>query len=321
MRSKVILAGLVALIAFGSFASAEKFPTKPIRMIVPWSAGGGSDVLCRTFQPALEKALGQRILIENIPAGSTVVGTMELMKAKPDGYTLMFSNEAWICRYYAGTYKDKVWQKMTPIANVTSEPLGCIEVRADSPYKTWDDLLAAIKANPGKITCANPGVGSPLDIVFDAIQKAAGVELQYVPFAGGGATKTAMLGGHVDFRVCQPTEALSMVKAGQSRVLAVCNDKRLPSMPDVPTFKEVGMKVDDGYKIIRGIWAPAKMPAALADKISKIVETATKDPDFIKAAEGLLYTVDYRNPKQVRDFVNNFDTQFGPLLQRIMSSK
>ena len=319
MRNKLLVLGLIMLFAIGAGVSADNFPSKPIRMIVPWSAGGGSDVLCRTFQPALEKALGQRILIENIPAGATVVGTMELLKSKPDGYTLLFSNEAWITRYYAKSYTEKVWEKMTPIANVTSEPLACIEIRADSPIKTWDDLVKAARANPGKLTCGNAGVGSPLDIAFDAILKAVGVEIQYVPFAGGGASKTAMLGGHVDFRVCQPTEAIPSVKGGLSRVIAVCNDKRLPTLPDVPTFKELGMNVDDQYKIIRGIWAPANVPADIVQKLSSMVEVATKDPTFIAAAEKMSYEVDYRNSAQVRAFVLNFDKQFGPLLEKIMS--
>lgn len=318
MKKNIAIIGLFLMLASVFAAGAADFPNKPIRMIVPWSAGGGSDVLARTFQPAFEKALGQRVLIENIPAGATVVGTMELMKSKPDGYTILFSNEAWITRYYAKTYTEKVWEKMTPIANITSEPLACIEVRADSPYKTYEDLLKAIRANPGKITCGNPGVGSPLDIAFDAIVNAAGAEVRYVPFSGGGASKTAMLGGHVDFRVCQPTEAIPSVKGGQSRVLAVCNDKRIEQLPGVPTFKEVGMNVDDNYKIIRGVWGPPGLPADLTDALSKFCETASRDAAFVQAAEKLSYTVDYRNSKQVRDFVLGFDKQFGPLLKKIM---
>ena len=190
---------------------------RPIRVIVPWSTGGGSDVLCRAFQPAFEKELGQRILIDNIPAGSTKVGTMDLMRAKPDGYTLLFSNEAWISRYYAKTYDTKVWEQMTPIGNVTSEPLAFVEVRAESPFKTWGDLLKAAKENPGKLTCGNPGVGSPLDIVFKEVTEATGINVRYVPFAGGGPSKIAMLGGHIDFRLCQPPEAIAMIRAGKNQ--------------------------------------------------------------------------------------------------------
>ena len=171
MKAKSFVLGFLVLFAWSTTTTAADFPQKPIRMIIPWSAGGGSDVLCRAFQPAFEKELGQRILIDNIPAGTTKVGTMELMKAKPDGYTLLFSNEAWISRYYAKTYDTKVWEQMVPVGNVTSEPLAFVEVRAESPFKTWADLVKAAKENPGKLSCGDPGAGSPLDIVMKEINR------------------------------------------------------------------------------------------------------------------------------------------------------
>ncbi|MBI5603276.1 MAG: tripartite tricarboxylate transporter substrate binding protein [Deltaproteobacteria bacterium] len=318
MRTKFFIFGFLILFAWCTIGTAADFPQRPIRMIIPWSAGGGSDVLCRAFQPAIEKELGQRMLIENIPAGSTKVGTMELLKAKPDGYTLLFSNEAWISRYYAKTYDTKVWEQMTPIGNVTSEPLAFVEVRAESPFKTWGDLVKAAKENPGKLSCGNPGVGSPLDIVFKEITEQTGINVRYVPFAGGGKSKIAMLGGHVDFRLCQPPEAIAMIRAGKSRGLAVSTDKRMKALTDVPTFKELGLKGGEMYTIIRGVWGPPNMPPALVKTITRMIEKATKDPAFIKIAQDeFLYTVDYRSPEQVKAFVLKFDKEFGPKLAEI----
>lgn len=305
----------ISLFSWGTIGMTADFPQRPIRVIIPWSAGGGSDVLCRAFQPAFEKELGQKILIENIPAGSTKVGTMELMKAKPDGYTLLFSNEGWIARYYAKIYDAKVWESMTPIGNVTSEPLAFVEVRAESPFKTWADLVKAAKENPGKLSCASPGVGSPLDLVFKEITEATGIDVRYVPFAGGGPSKIAMLGGHVDFRLCQPPEAIAMIRAGKSRGLAVSTDKRLKDLPDVPTFKELGLKAGELYTIIRGFWGPPNLPANLVSTLTNMIEKATKDPAFIKLAQDdFIYTVDYRSPEKVKAFVLNFDKEFGPRL-------
>jgi tripartite-type tricarboxylate transporter receptor subunit TctC len=315
MKAKSFVLGFLVLFAWSTATTAADFPQKPIRMIIPWSTGGGSDVLCRAFQPAFEKELGQRILIDNIPAGSTKVGTMELMKAKPDGYTLLFSNEAWISRYYAKTYDTKVWEQMTPVGNVTSEPLAFVEVRAESPFKTWGDLVKAAKENPGKLSCGNPGVGSPLDIVFKEISDETGINVRYVPFAGGGPSKIAMLGGHIDFRLCQPPEAITMIRAGKSRGLAVSSDKRLKALPDVPTFKELGLKAGELYTIIRGVWAPPNLPANLVNILTKMIEKATKDPAFIKIAQDdFIYTVDYRSSEQVKAFVLKFDKEFGPKL-------
>ena len=322
MRARIFvlgfLFGFLVLLAWGTIGMAGDFPERPIRMIVPWSAGGGSDVLCRAFQPAFEKELGQKIIIENIPAGSTKIGTMALMGAKPDGYTLLFSNEAWISRYYAKTYDTKVWEQMTPIGNVTSEPLALIEIRAGSPFKTWGDLLKAAKENPGKLSCGNPGVGSPLDIVFQEITDQTGIDIRYVPFEGGGKSKIAMLGGHVDFRLCQPPEAIAMIRAGESIGLAVSTDQRMKALPEVPTFKELGLKAGELYTIIRGVWGPPNLPPDIVSTLTKTIERATKDPEFIRIAQDeFLYTVDYRSPEAVKAFVLKFDKEFGPILAQM----
>ena len=315
MRITIFILAFLSLFPWSTIGMAAEYPQRPIRMIIPWSAGGGSDVLCRAFQPAFEKELGQRILIENIPAGATKVGTMELLKAKPDGYTLLFSNEAWIPRYYAKIYDTKVWEQMIPVGNVTSEPLAFIEVRAESPFKTWADIVKAAKENPGKLSCGNPGTGSPLDIVFKEMTEKAGINIRYVPFAGGGPTKIAMLGGHVDMRLCQPPEAIAMIRAGKSRGLAVSSEERMKALPDVPTFRELGLITGDLYMLIRGVWGPPKLPSNLVNMITKKIEKATQDPAFIKVAQDeFIYTVNYQSPEQVRAFLLRFDKEFGPRL-------
>ena len=314
MGIKILIWGFLFLFSWGTIGMAADFPQKPIRMIIPWSAGGGNDVLCRAFQPAFEKVLGQKILIDNIPAGTTKVGTMELMKAKPDGYTLIFSTtESWMAYYYSKTYDTKVWEQMVPIGNVTSEPYGFVEARIESPFKTWADLVKAAKENPGKLSCGGPGAGGMMELIMNDITKAAGIQTRYVPFAGAGPSKIALLGGHVDFRVCQPPEAITMIRAGKSRGLAVSTDKRMEAIPDVPTFKELG--IGGTINLTRSIWGPPKLPSNLVNTITKMIEKATKDPDFIKVAqEQLLYTVDYRLPEKMKAELQNFDKEFGPKL-------
>jgi tripartite-type tricarboxylate transporter receptor subunit TctC len=322
--SGVLLFAVSTAVVFAageSQAQADNYPSKPIRVIVPWNPGGGSDVLVRGFQPFLEKELGQRLVIENIGAGATVVGTNELIKAKPDGYTVLFSNEAWITRYYAKVYAERVWEQMAPIASITTEPIATIEVLASSPLKTWQDLVSAAKANPGEMTCGNPGTGSPLDIVFAQISKAADIDVQYVPFSGGGASKTALLGGHIDFRLCQTTEAVSMVKAGETRLLAVSSAERDHIFPDVPTFKEVGLQGVTSYNYIRGFWGPLKMPPVLIAKLGAAIERATKNPGFVKFAEQYAYTVTYKDATEQGKYVTQFDTEFGPMLAEMNKSK
>jgi len=314
MGIRILILGFLFFLAWGPIVRAADYPQRPIRMIVPWSAGGGNDVLCRTFQPALEKVLGQKILIDDIPAGTTKVGTLELMKARPDGYTLIFSTtESWLAYYYSKTYDSKVWEQMVPIANVTSEPYGFVEARIESPFKTWADIVKAAKENPGKLSCGGPGAGGMMELIMNEITKAAGVQTRYVPFAGAGASKIALLGGHIDFRVCQPPEAITMIRAGKTRGLAVSTDKRMEGLPDVPTFKELG--IGGTIDLTRSIWGPPKLPSNLVNTLTKMIERAMRDPEFIKVAQDqLLYTVDYRPPEKVRAELKNFDKKFGAKL-------
>lgn len=228
MRSLKIIALFLTsfmVLAFSCVALAQNFPTKPIRYIIPFDAGGTNDVLIRSLQRPLEKELGTKIVIENIPGGSTKVGTMTLMNSKRDGYTIMsLADNSWVSLYYGGIYDLKVWEKLTPIATIASEPFSLMEVRVESPFKTWGDLVKAAKENPGKLTCGGPGGGGVTEIFLYEICKAAGIEVKYVPFVGAGAARTALLGGHIDLRNCQPGEAITMIRAEDER--SECADRK-----------------------------------------------------------------------------------------------
>jgi tripartite-type tricarboxylate transporter receptor subunit TctC len=312
LKIAAVLAGLSLFPAFPLPGLGQEFPNKPIRMIVPYSAGGGTDILGRAFQRPLEKELKVKILIENIPAGSTKVGTLEGMKARPDGYTLLLMpSQSWVAYYYSKTYDSRVWEKLTPIGNLTSEPYGFIEVLADSPYKTWADLVKAAKDHPGKLTCGGPGAGGILEILFLEITKAAGIQCKYVPFAGAGPTKIALLGGHIDFRICQPTESIAMIRAGKTRGLAVSTEKRFGPLPDVPTFKDLG--IGEAMTLTRGIWGPPGMRPQQVQVLSRGIEKGTKDPDFVKLVEEeLVYKVEFKTGPAMQKEILDFDKELGP---------
>jgi len=311
----ILALSLVWALGVPSPGFAAEFPDRSIRMIVPYAAGGGNDVLARAFQVPLEAALGTKLVVENIQAGTTKMATLEVMKAKADGYTIIImSDPAWVAYYYSGTYDDKVWEKLTPIANLTSEPYGFVEVRVESPYKTWADLVKAAKEKPGQLTCGGPGAGGMMELIMNTITQSAGVETRYVPFAGAGPSRIALLGGHTDFRVCQPTEAITMIRAGKTRGLAVSTDKRMEALPDVPTFKE--LKIGGTITLTRSIWGPPKLPQKIVDTLTRAAEKAAKDPKFIKTIQDdLLYTVEYRPPKKLYDELVNFDKIWGEQLR------
>lgn len=294
-------------------AFAENFPARPIRYIIPFDAGGTNDVLIRSLQKSFEKELGNKIVIENIPGGSTKVGTLTLMNAKPDGYTIMsLADNSWVTLYYGGIYDIKVWEKLTPIGTMASEPFSLMEVRVESPYKTWGDVVKAAKETPGKLTCGGPGGGGVTEIFFNEICKASGIEIKYVPFVGAGAARTALLGGHIDLRACQPGEAIVMIRAGKTKGLALLTDKRLEQLPDVPTFKELGIGVPV-IALQRSVWAPPKVSKGNVSIISKALERAMRDPDFINIVESqLILKANYKDPEATQKTIVNFDKEFGP---------
>ena len=307
------------LLSFPLLASAgqgfcQDFPRKPVRLIISFSAGGGADILARAFQRPLEKALGTRVIVENIPGGSGKVGSMELIKAQPDGYTIMMSSGgSWVGFYYAKLYDFKIWEKATALGNLTTEAYGFVEARTDSPYKTWADLVKAAKEKPGKLTCGGSMSGGVMEITMMDIAKTAGFEIKWVPFAGAGPSGIALLGGHVDIRYCIPAESIAMIRAGKTRGLAIASDKRLPALPDVPTFKELG--IGDSIPLSRALWGPPNLPQNIVDIFSRAMEKASKDPEYIKLVEEtLLYTVDFYPGSRVMEETRKFDDRFGPKL-------
>ena len=318
MRSHKILKMIVCLLCALGLAApvmADTYPAKPIRVLIPYAAGGGNDVLMRAFQKPLEKELGAKLLIENIPAGNTKMGTLELMKAKPDGYTIMLiSDIAWVGYYYAGTYDSKTWYKATPIANLTTEPLFFFETRVEAPYSSLKELSAYAKKHPEKMfSCGAPGTGGTLELVTMDVMKKFGIPCKFVPFQGAGPSKIALLGGHVDFRVCQITEAITMIRAGKTKGLAISSDKRFKAVPNVPTFKELG--IGTSWTLPRAFWGPPKMPADIVNTLTKAIEKASKDPAFIKLVEDqLLYDIEYRTPKQTYEALDNYDKANGERL-------
>jgi len=314
IKTAVILVILSLVFGFTTPGFSDEFPRRPIRMIIPFSAGGPLDLLARSFQRPLEKELGTKVLIECMPGGSTKIGTMEVMKAKPDGYTLIFmSAQSWVNLYYAKTYDSKMWEIFEPIGNLTTEPAGFIGVRVDSIYKTWADLVKAAKGNPGKLNCGGPAAGGVMEVIKDDVMKAAGIETKYVPFAGAAPMNTALLGGHVDFQICSLVDAAPMILGGKTRGLAVSSENRMKALPDVPTFVELGIGESPAFK--RSIWAPAKTPSKIVDTITKAIAKAAEDPEFIKFAENqMLCKVEYRPPDKTKEDAGNYDRQYGPKL-------
>lgn len=276
--SKIFVFFMVALfvaIGAGNALAAGKYPEKPINLIVHAGAGGGSDIFSRTLSSAFEKEklLPQPIVVENKPGGSGAIAFAYVAGKKKDPYFLLTAVTSFMTTPLMGLTPVGL-KDFTPIANFAFDEY-MLMVNPKSKYKSVKEIVADAKANPKKITVGGTQLGSSDSICAYLIEKAAGVQFNFIVFNGGGEVNAALLGGHIDIAVSNPGEALELSKAGKVRLLGVFSDKRLHGAPDVPTLKEQG--VDVTYVQNRGLVAPADIPAdarkTLEEAFAKYMKT------------------------------------------------
>jgi putative tricarboxylic transport membrane protein len=255
-----LLATLLLVVSEGiGIAGAVGFPEKPITLIVQSSAGGGSDIFARTLAAIVEKErlLPQPIVVENKPGGSGAIAYAYVAGKRRDPHFLLTCTPSFlttpIVRKSQVTPKD-----FTPIANFAFDDF-IVAVRQDSRFKDMLSLVAEAKANPKKVAAGGTQVGGSDSISLYLLEKAAGIQFNYISFTGGGELNAALLGGHVDLVMLNPGEALELAKAKKVRILGVMSDKRLSGAPDLPTMREQGL--DAVFRQHRGVVAPAELPA------------------------------------------------------------
>jgi tripartite-type tricarboxylate transporter receptor subunit TctC len=318
MKAKffAILLCLIFLGAGSIDGFAQAYPTKPIRIIVPFAAGGSNDLVGRALAKAMSKDLKVNIVVENITTGNTKLGTLEVVKSDPDGYNLLFAgHKALMGYYYSGTYETKVWEQMSLMGQSGEQPYGFLETRVESPFKNWGDLANFAKQNPGKLTCGGPGAGGLMNLIAQETARAAGIDIRYVPFAGAGPSGTAVLGGHVDYRVCLVAEALPNIRAGKTRGLAISYPNRIAELPEVPTFKELGIAfVDFPLTLSYDLWGPLKLPQSIQDTLAKALQKAIQDPDYVQFCKRISYFPVYKDSKALQADIKLFDEKVGTKL-------
>ncbi len=272
----LLSSGPMAGTAFG----ASKFPEKPITLIVHAGAGGGSDIFSRTLAASVEKdkLLPHPLVVENKPGGSGAIAFAYVAGKKKDPYFLLTAVTSFMTTPLMGLTPVGL-KDFTPIANFAFDEY-MLMVAANSKYKTMKDIIADAKANPKKITAGGTQLGSSDSICAYLIEKAAGVQLNYIVFNSGGEVNAAILGGHVDIAVSNPGEALELFKAGKVRLLGVFAEKRLAGAPDVPTMKEQGINAT--YVQNRGLVAPADIPADARKVVEDALFKYTKTETFKK---------------------------------------
>ena len=284
---------IAALALVAGLAHAQDYPNKPIRMIVPYPPGGGTDVVARIVNEKLSLELGQSIVIDNKGGAGGSVGTEIASKAAPDGYTILLTLSS-------HTINPKLFPKLgydverdfIPISLAASIPQ-ILVANPSVPASNMQELLAWLKANPGKVNYASVGVGSPAHIAGELLKLKSGVQMTHVPYKGGGPAMTDVIGGQVQLAIVSMPAALQFVKAGRVKALAVASAKRSASAPDVPTIAEGGLDVvvESWY----GVLVPAKTPAPIVAKLNAAMVRVLAMPDvkeklFAQGAEAVSNT-------------------------------
>ena len=278
----------LALAAFAAAAPAQDYPAKPIRLIVPFPPGGGTDIAARTVANKLSETLRWTFVVENKPGAGGNLGVEQAVKSPPDGYTLVIgqtSNLAINPALYAKLPYDPL-KDLSPIALIVSAPVALV-VAANSPYKSLGDLLAAARRDPGAVTFASPGNGTVSHLAGELLQRASGVKFTHVPYKGAAQAMTDLLGGQVQSFMSSVPSALAQIKGGRLRAIAVTSAKRAAEMPEVPAIAESGYAGFDATTWY-GLLAPAGTPAAVIKRLNAEVNRALGMPDVSGrlAAEG-----------------------------------
>jgi tripartite-type tricarboxylate transporter receptor subunit TctC len=270
-----LAAGVAALPAVSRIARAQTYPSRPVRIIVPYAPGGAPDIIARLLGPWLSERLGQQFIVENRPGGGSNIGTEVVVRAPPDGYTLLLISTTNVIN---ATLYDKLnfdfINDIVPVAGITRFPVVMV-VNPSVPAKTIPELIAYAKANPGKINLGSPGIGTPGHVAGELFKMMAGVDMVHVPYRGGAAVMTDLLGGQVQVLFGSTSLTIEQIRAGKLRALAVTTDTPWEGLPDIPT---VGDFVP-GYEAstVFGFGVPKNTPAAIIDKLNKETNVSLVD--------------------------------------------
>ena len=274
MRRPPLLSIAVALVLVAASVAIAAYPDRPVKLIVPWAAGGDTDSIFRPFVPQLQKHLGATVVIANVTGASGTVGAREAKGSPPDGYTIYAIHDYIHSTYYTGV-ADVAYSDFEPICSVSNTP-SVLTASPKTKWSSWQELLNDAKARPGQIT-VGATLGSTSHFFPALIEKAAGIKFKYVSYEGLAPRMNAILGGHIDLTDSNLTQK-GKVDAGQLKFLAIGTEKRLPDAPNVPTLKELGVNVV--YAVTRGLVVPKGTPGDVIAKLEAACAKATSEAKF-----------------------------------------
>jgi tripartite-type tricarboxylate transporter receptor subunit TctC len=275
MNKLLCTMGVVAsLVTTSAFAA---YPDRPVKLVVPWAAGGDTDGIFRPFAPLLQKQLGQTVVIANIGGASGTKGAKEVKDSPADGYTIFAVHDSIHSTYYTGV-ADVQYTDFEPVCLITATA-SVLTASPKTPWKTWQDLAADAKKRPGQIS-VGATLGSTSHFFPALIEQAAGIKFKYVSYEGLAPRMNAILGGHVDLTDSNLTQK-GKIEAGELKFLAIATEQRSPELPNIPTLKELGVNVV--YQLNRGILAPKGTPVDVLARLESACAAVARDPAFAEA--------------------------------------
>jgi tripartite-type tricarboxylate transporter receptor subunit TctC len=300
-----VLAAVVLFVAGTQPARAADYPTKPIKIVVPYAAGGSTDALARIVAERLSKRFGQAAIVDNKPGASEQIAITSVTKAIPDGYTILLStlsglavNPGLYPKLPYNTQKD-----LTPISLAATVP-SAVVVHPSVPVKNMAELAAYLKSRPGQVSYASAGAGTPSHLGMEYYKKANGFDPVHVPYKGGAPALQEVMGGQVQLMMALVPEAMPLVKAGRLRALAVTTTKRLAAYPDVPTVSESGGK-DFDMTFWYAFMAPAGTPAEIVTKLNQAIDAILAEKEVRAKLDELSLDVVGGAPSKVTDLIKS----------------
>jgi len=306
----------IALVLLAPLATAQNWPSKPLRIVVPYPPGGANDIVARALQPALSASLGQPVVIENRGGGATQIGTEAVTRSAPDGSTFLLTNIALganpslFARLPYDTSKD-----LAPISLISTVPLVLV-VHPSVPAKTTADFIALAKAKPGSINYASAGNGSANHLAMEMFRSLAGIDVVHVPYKGFGPAMTDLLGGQVASAFATTLASLPQVKAGKLRALGISSARRSSVAPDVPTIAESGLP---GFDVNEWqmLLAPAGTAAAIIERMQREVANGLRNDEVKTRLTELGATPVGSTPQEAQTFLRNELARWADVAKRV----
>ncbi len=314
MKKRDLLAGL-ALLPWATPALAQEYPSRPIRLLVGFAAGGSTDVFARAIAPRLQALLGQPVVIENRPGAGGNIATEATARSAPDGYTLLLGTIGPLAinpTLYGNLSFDPL-KDLTPVSLVGEVP-NVLAVPVDRPFRSVADIIAAAKARPEALNFGSSGIGSAGHLAAEQLNLMAGIRTTHVPYRGGGALLPELIAGRMDYSFTTALNGIPQAEAGKLRILGVPNGKRVPLLPEIPTIAESGLPGFDGVDWA-AMMAPPGLPAPILTKLNAAMQSLLKEPELVAAMAARRLVLEASTPEALAEFLRQETTRWAPVVR------